>query len=398
MARIAHLADLHIGHSAQTQRTASGQNQRQADFERAALAAAAHLAEVVKPDICVIAGDTLNDTNLYPQAMGGAVRFFRTLHDAGIPTVVIGGNHDEAESEGRYGGLAYLREHHGVDIRLGQDMLEIAGVRLQLISYRMISRAAAGRAAFTPFEFSTELPNVLVTHGYAPGEGVPEIPPQSDTEIPAEWLEDPRFDLVLLGHIHHHTRLRPDRPVFYAGSTERRNFGEAQERPGFWVHELAADGTLESHSVFIDELGLDLTPRPMIVEEVNTDGMTAQEVSDQVLELVRRPETSGALYKLVLLNVSGELNRSRAREAWQRAFRDAGGFFFDPEPQTKRITELLDVRFAEAPEDIGAAFQSFLKEQLYDSEDQRLRISKLGARFMDEARELVVASQSKGDG
>jgi DNA repair exonuclease SbcCD nuclease subunit len=390
MPRIAHLSDLHIGFSHLNYRDQSGRNQRQVDFERAALAAADHLVGA-EPDIAVVAGDLLHETNMYPAAMTGAVSFCERLREAGIPLVAIGGNHDEAESPGRYNGLRFLAAHTGLDLHLDQSHLDIAGVRLHLVSFRVLSRAQGGRGELEPFQFSEDVPNVLVAHGYAPGEGVPEIPEGMETEIPLEWLLDPRFSLSLLGHIHHHGQIMPS--VFYAGSTERRNFGEASERPGFWIHELDGGALRGSESVFIDELASDL-PRPMIDRDIDTSGLTVRELDEEVLNIFDEIEAEGAMLRIALHNVNAELDRSRSQSSWEREFRRRGGFHFEATVRTRRVEELLSIEFAPKPADVAKGFLDFMAEQEFGDAEERKELLGVAGQVMSEARDRLIEQES----
>ena len=389
MTRIAHLADLHIGFSHLGHRDPGGRNLRQLDFERAALLAAGKIiAEEV--DACVIAGDLLHETNMYPSALSGAVRFCREISSAGIPVIAIGGNHDEAEGQGRYNGLRFLQSHAGLELHLDQGERDLGDVRLHLVSFRVLSRAFGGRGEIAPFQWSDDLTNVLVTHGYAPGKGVPQIPPGTDTEIPREWLEDKRFALSMLGHIHHHGEIAPR--VFYSGSTERRNFGEAGESPGFWIHDLRSGGLQSSESVLISSLGDGGLPRPMIDERIETSGMTVRELDKAIGELFDQHDLNGAMMRVSLENVSPDLDRARSTAAWEKEFRRRGGLHFEAAVKTRQVQELLSVEFAAAPDDIGKGFLDFLGNQDL-GEDEEAILEEAGA-VMAEARDRLIAQES----
>jgi len=389
MTRIAHLADLHIGYSHLASRAADGRNQRLVDFEEAALAAARE-AIARKPDLAVIAGDLLHDTSPAPGALSGAAGFCQLFEEARIPLLAIGGNHDEAEGTGRYNALNFLQEHHRLRLYLDQSYIDIADVRLHLVSYRVLSRAQRGRGEIAPIAFSADKPNILVAHGYAPGLGVPVIPEGTETMIPSEWLTDPRFSLCLLGHIHHHGEIADH--VFYSGSSERRNFGEAHERPGFYLHTVEPDGSATSESVFIDQLGAGL-PRPMIEHELDTEKLTTSEVA-QAVEKMIDAAPPGAMMRVLLHNVSSELDRSRSRMDWERRHRKAGGFSFEAAVRTRRVSELLDVTFVEPPEDVGKGLLDFVAEQSYADDVEREQALSLASEVIGEAKDKVLAQEA----
>ncbi len=387
MTKFAHLGDLHIGSRALNPKAPDGRNQRLVDFEQSALLAVEYALEQ-EIDFAIIAGDLLDDTNLMPASLSGAVHLVKMFTEAQVPLIVIGGNHDVAEAEGRYNALKFLAEHYPIELHLDQGYRDIAGIRLHLAPYRVISRAQRGRGQLEPFDFSTDTPNLLVAHGYAPGEGVPDIPEGTETVIPAEWLSDPRFDLCLLGHIHHHGEIS-DR-VFYSGSTERRNFGEAAERPGFFIHQIERSGKSETISIPIDtipkaqEANL---PRPMVSHELNALEMTVPEVEAAVNELIDRA-SPGSMLRVVLDNVSESLG-AEERKKWAQRHLDNGGFHFESTVRTQQVTELLSVAFKERPKDIAQGLAEYIEGQ--EETEDREEVLALAAELSAEARELVLA-------
>jgi DNA repair exonuclease SbcCD nuclease subunit len=379
--RIAHFADLHIGFSHLSYRDPSGRNLRQVDFEKAALLAAKK-AIAEKVDLAVIAGDFLHDTNMYPAALSGAVSFCNLFRKAEIPLLAIGGNHDEAEGEGRYNALRFLEKHHGLDLRLEQSHLDKEDVRFHFVSFRVLSRAASGRSEIQPFLMG-EGDNILVAHGYTPGQGVPVIPEDFDVEIPSDWLEG-KFRAAFLGHIHHHGEVKEN--VFYAGSTERRNFGEAHERCGFYIHNLV-DGQIQSESIFLDTLDSSI-PREMIYEEVETSGLTPRALDRMVLEVFDKHKLHGSIFRLVLNSVSPDLDRSRSQSLWEKEFRTRGGLHFEALARTKKMEELLNVEFSKAPSDIVRGFVDFIQEEDADLKEE-------AGEIMQEAREKIMAQEGE---
>lgn len=391
---IAHLADLHIGFSHLNPKAEDGRNQRLVDFEHACLAAADHII-ACQPDVIVIAGDLFHETNLYPAAMSGAVEFIDRLHQTEAPILVIGGNHDEAEGVGRFNALRYMAKHHGINLFLEQTHIDHGDCRFHLVPYRVISRAQRGRGELQPFEFSTVHTNLLVSHGYAKGRGVPDIPEDVETVIPDEWLDDPRFELCMLGHVHHHGEIRDH--VFYSGSIERRNFGEVEETPGFFMHTIENGKLTESRSVPITDLACKDTdlpvPRPMLSHSLDTTGMTVEEVDKQVRGWINAaPEAS--MLRIVLANVGEALDRARLRGEWEKLHLDRGGFHFESQIQTRTVSELMDVEFTAPPADVSKGFIDYCSQQ--DLGSDRDEVMKLAEDVISEARERVVVTQ-EGD-
>jgi len=92
--RIAHISDTHLGYRALGKTDPlTGRNQRSVDVE---LAFADAITDILARDVDLVvhSGDLFNQTRPPYAAIGAAMRQFRRLEAAGIPAVVIGGNHD----------------------------------------------------------------------------------------------------------------------------------------------------------------------------------------------------------------------------------------------------------------------------------------------------------------
>jgi DNA repair exonuclease SbcCD nuclease subunit len=336
----------------------------------------------------------LHDTRISNTGLNGAVEFFSRLQEAGLRVIVIGGNHDEAGAPNRFNALHLLRRH-GVELYLQQAHVDVCGLRLHLMPFRVLARALLQRGEVTPFQFAPGVPNVLVAHGYTVAPGMAS--PPEEVNLPEQWLTEPRFDLVCLGHIHRHFQVPGLPKVFYSGAVERRDFGERDETPGFWMHEIDDEGKLSSSlSVTVESLGVEMTPRPMHQYQMEARELSTDALYERVQTLLAdEEEIAGSMTRIVLSNVSTELDRSRSRSQWVRTFRAAGGFYLDIVSQTRRVVELLDFEFVAPPVDIAGAFQEFLGAQQYESDTDREALLVLGAEVMAEAHEKLLSQESE---
>jgi DNA repair exonuclease SbcCD nuclease subunit len=390
--KLAHLGDLHFGFSQLSKRTPDGsQNQREADVERAALLVADYLVEEEKPDLVVVAGDMLDATRISTPGLMGARQFVRRIAEGGIPLIVVGGNHDHVESP-ILPMLEILRED-GALIYLRQDTLELAGLRLHLVPFRALARSVRAGGFMEEFDFSPDLPNVLVAHASVEGKAFQS----EDVEVPLYWVEDKRFDLVMLGHIHDRG-LEVGERAFYSGALEVLNFGERDKIPGFYLHEL--DGRkLTSREVTVQELadarGVALVPRPVRQYQIEAEGKTIEDVDTAARKILSDPaKVEGAMVKLIVHNVSSAFSREPLRKVWQQLFADAGGFDLEVVAQTRRVGELLDVEFAAPPVDLGQAFAEFLTEQDFKDAKERQELIELGRDVLTSARAKLIEQES----
>ncbi|MGQ0535688.1 MAG: metallophosphoesterase family protein, partial [Methanobacteriota archaeon] len=91
--KILHLADTHVGYAAYARLDADGLNQREQDVFRS-FRAAVDVALSMRPDAVVHAGDLFDAVRPTNRALSFVVEEVQRLSRAGIPFVVIAGNHD----------------------------------------------------------------------------------------------------------------------------------------------------------------------------------------------------------------------------------------------------------------------------------------------------------------
>ncbi|TSB32713.1 exonuclease SbcCD subunit D [Streptomyces benahoarensis] len=261
--RLLHTSDWHLGRS----------------FHRVSLLTAQHayldhLVETVTArdvDAVLVAGDVY-DRAVPPLA---AVELFDSalhrLAAAGVPTIMISGNHDSAR---RLGVGAGLMERGGVHLRTdpercGEPVLiddadgPVAFYGLPYLEPALVrDRLGAGRAAHTEVlgaamdRVRADLAarpagtrSVVLAHAFVTGGEV------SDSErdltvggvasVPAAVFDG--VDYVALGHLHGCQTL--SERVRYSGSPLAYSFSEAAHRKSSWLIDLGADGEVTAERV-----------------------------------------------------------------------------------------------------------------------------------------------------
>lgn len=380
--KIAHFSDLHLGYSHLNKKAADGRNQRLVDFENAALELA---QSAVKEgvDVGVVAGDFFHRINMYPSSLLGGVAFANIFQEAGIPLLVIGGNHDEAETKGQYNGLRFLEDNKKIQLFLDQDTFDIDNARFHFLGYRAISRADKGVEPLREIDFKKDGQNILVSHGYF-SHG--DDNPFSDIEVPKSIALHPNIDLVLLGHIHKLGEV--DRRVFYAGSVERRNFGESGVRPGFYIHSLDRSGTLDSRPIYLDEVSKSL-PRPMLDYHFNLDNVDVDDLHSEVTSIIDKAD-SGAMIRVVLDNVPVSLDRKQYRFKWESQARQSDCISFEVSIRSQQMSQLMDIEFSAPPTDISVGLIDYIKQQEIEDQEDVLDLAK---EVITEATEKVILSE-----
>lgn len=273
MIRLVHFADLHLGVENYGRIDPStGLSTRLSDFLRAfdrVIDFALDPGNEV--DLVVFAGDAFRTRDPSPTHQREFARRIRALSRAGVPTVLLVGNHDIPMTTRRAHALEIfdtLEVEHVLVIRKpGVWVLETAHGRVQIAalpwvvpamllareeyhgrSFEEIHALLVGRVEAILYgdgglagQLDPALPHVLVAHASVQGAvygSERSVMLGGDLVLPRSLLTHEVWDYVALGHIHRHQVVAEDPPVIYAGSVERIDFGEEKEDKGFVVADV----------------------------------------------------------------------------------------------------------------------------------------------------------------
>lgn len=301
--RIAHISDTHLGYRALGKTDpATGRNQRSIDVERAfSLAIDDIITRGV--DLVVHSGDLFNQTRPPYAAIGSAMRQFHKLEEAGIPAVVIGGNHDtpRLRSSGSVFGLMQL---------VNPTVRFVGGYETDIVPFPALDLTVTaiphGRLTepIPPTAFpNANTRNILITHGFVPGMETASHKEPGEEEID-EALLPPDFDYIALGH--YHMRSQPRENAWYAGSTERFGFADERVETGYLMVELGDRGATPVVATIATD------SRPMLrwrLDDELTQGKDAVQIAALILEWLREEGRPGAMAMAVVYGVPRAVRR-----------------------------------------------------------------------------------------
>ncbi len=276
MIKILHFADAHIDIIASgPYDPATGLFLRVTDFLKS-LDAIVDTAVAEKVDLVIFAGDAYKDRSPAPTYQREWGKRIMRLSRAGIPTILLTGNHDISPSQLR---AHAIQEFSTLDVPhvyvvdrprfLGPKDLE--NLSVQVLAIPWVTPSAVKNAAPEAGDANAELdviienavsviiqqalekrdetlPFILAAHASIRGALIGEerkIKLGRDVQLSQGLVKDPRFDYVALGHIHRFQDLNAGShpPVIYAGSIERVDFGEVDDEKGFVVAEVSRGET-----------------------------------------------------------------------------------------------------------------------------------------------------------
>ena len=342
--RLLHFADLHIGMENYGRLDPrSGVSGRVLDFLQRfdQLIAYGRERDV---DLVIFSGDAFKTRDPNPTYQRAFARRVKQLADAGVPVVLLVGNHDlpamvqKASSIDIFHTLAVpnvivgrVEEIHRIETKRGPVQVATVPypVRSRLLShseYRGLSMADLDRALQQVVTDNIEalktgldpdIPAVLAGHFSVSGAvwgSERSVMLGRDVVVPKSALADPIFDYVALGHIHKHQNLTAGAvgvpPVVYAGSLERIDFGEENQPKGFcWVELARGDTTWE----FVAG-----DARRFLTIRVDVRGNDHADPTQTVLDAIDRHEVSDAVVRLIVQTTPDTEARLRDREIEKR--------------------------------------------------------------------------------
>ncbi|MBI4039991.1 exonuclease SbcCD subunit D [Candidatus Daviesbacteria bacterium] len=246
--KLLHFGDIHIGmenYSKMDPRT--GLSTRLLDFF-ATFDWIVETAIAQKVDVVVFAGDAYKTRDPNPTQQRGFSQRIKQLSKAGIPTVLVVGNHDTPNAEGKANSLDIYSalEIDNVWVSRVPELLKVPtkSGSLQVVTlpwlhkndYKTIGEKL--RLLYDQIEKGS--PAILLSHCEVEGAAYGSekgLAIANDVTIPLPLLQDKRLSYAALGHIHKHQVLSQNPLVVYAGSPQRIDFGEEAEDKGICLVE-----------------------------------------------------------------------------------------------------------------------------------------------------------------
>ncbi len=354
MVKLLHLSDIHLGSGLAygSINPATGLNTRLEDFV-ASLRRCIDYALEHEVDLVLFAGDAFPDATPPPLHQELFAQQFRRLADAGIPTVLLVGNHDQYGQGQGGSSLAIYRalkvtgfivgdklQTHWIETRSGPVQVttlpwfnrstfltqqEGLGLNAELLTHHLLQRlhlALEGEIR----TLQKGIPAILLAHVMVEtarygserhlmvGKGVP---------VPLALLARPAYQYVALGHVHRHQVLSRDPLMIYPGSIERVDFGEENEEKGCVLVEVTSTGASYQF--------LPLPTRPFHTIRLDfTRDPPSADLQSQLLTAIAKAPVAGSILRLIYRLRPDQVNRIEER-ALHAALAPACSYTIAPE-------------------------------------------------------------------
>ncbi len=255
--RILHLADSHIGADLPA-RPRSARHRRGDDIV-ASYRRVLALAEDVGVDLVIHAGDVFDLPRPNDAALAAAGEPLLRLAAAGIPVVIVPGNHERSILPG-----SLLFSHANLHVVRQPETLtfELRGTRVAIAAFPCVRRQSAtrfgGLLEATGWEPAPADVRILAVHQTFESAtcGPARYRFRSGDDVVERGAVPAAFDYVAAGHIHRHQVLETPHeggpPIVYPGSPDRISFAERDEPKGAVLVE--SDGDRLTHR-FVEHAG-----------------------------------------------------------------------------------------------------------------------------------------------
>jgi exonuclease SbcD len=228
--KLVHIADTHLG-LAQFNRIdpENGMNLREELIYSNFLQSVDRiLAE--RPDVSVHAGDLFDQVRPKTMAYTTALEALDRIADAGIPVVMVAGNHSMPKTRytpSPFRVLEYHRAEFHAAYRYRYERVEIGDSVFHLIPNML--RPGDYRTAYDQVTCDQGRYNILVTHGLASTLRDHRLNTVAEHEIDSTLLSG-GFDYIALGH--YHGQVQAGSRAWYSGSAEYLSYGEIRDTKG----------------------------------------------------------------------------------------------------------------------------------------------------------------------
>ncbi|MDH7475429.1 MAG: exonuclease SbcCD subunit D [Anaerolineae bacterium] len=347
MIRLVHFADLHLGveNYGRTD-PVTGLSTRLSEFLHAFDQVTDYALDPTNEiDLVIFAGDAFKTRIPSPTHQREFARRIQRLSAAGLPTVLLVGNHDVPHASGRAHTLEIydtLEIEHvyvarrpqvfSIETRRGPVQVvalpwvvrsqlltrdEHKGKSLPEINELILERVTniLGGDDGLIRELDPNAPTILAAHATIQGavySSERSVMLGQDVVLPPSLVRNPTWDYVALGHIHKHQVLGDDPPVVYAGSIERIDFSEEKEDKGFVVAAVERGrASWQFHR---------LDARRFVTIEVEATG---DDPTTQVLDAIAQTDIADAVVRVLIRTTADRellIRDDEIRRALQPAF------------------------------------------------------------------------------
>lgn len=374
--KIFHVSDTHLGY--QNYRKVSpetGLNQREQDIY-SSFEEFVNIAIREKPDLIVHAGDLFDSVRPSNRAIAFALSELLRLSDAGMPVIIISGNHETPRLK-ETGSIFRVFDHIPGIYPVYKEELEfiplnIDGEDIVVHALPHIGSEEHFRSEFEKLKPRKNKINIAVLHGSLVGLDLGYLTGEfNEIRISSRILAS-GYDYIALGHFHDHTVI--EKNCAYSGSTERFSFSEAGTPKGFVELDREADG----FRIKFRKLG---TREMLDLGILDAKNVGLAEVVGGIRERIEGSSLEMAIARLSVKNVAKEVYRGLDHTLLDRLTEKALHFQLN---WKIREDDILGGDYSEQFKGLILEFRDFVDNSIEERMDKE-RLKEMGMDFLKKA-------------
>ena len=373
--KIVHIADTHIGYSAYNKLDPdTGINQREQDVYNAFGLCIARILDI-KPDAVIHAGDLFDSVRPTNRAISVALDGLIRLSEAGIPTVLIAGNHETPrlrETGSVFRLFSHLKNIYPI-YRARPETVELGDLGVYAVPHS--SQDGAMADGLSKYHFPDDVRyRVMTVHAGVSGMKAFKTGSFNEQLVPSGCIPRQNVDYVALGHYHEECQVE-DR-AYYSGSTERLSFAEANhERKGF----LQIDLDRADDPDFISIPTREMVDLPLL----DCSSVSPDAINRTIMERVDSEDLSGKVARLRVLNIPRIVYKSLDFAKLRSRGKDAIHFEI-----RYHVLDIQGAQEAQAPQfrTLREEFEGFLAKEPVEGADKN-DLEKLGLSYLERVQE-----------
>jgi exonuclease SbcD len=321
--KLVHLSDTHLGYRGQgieklvddpwTPGVPVGQ--READLMLGLIRAIDRILMPPLPDVVVHSGNLFDSARPPAHLIDFAMTQIRRLTDAGLPVVIIEGNHDSPRDRSHGHVLRLLAHLPLVQVICHcAERVQVGTLLLHAFPHRALLEGALPEQS----ELDSACHNVLIAHGVA------DSLPFYKTGRPAINVNiaccATRYKYIALGHYHRFGQVPGTTTAFYAGATAMVTSGDFQPSYPFGFNRV----TFEGPTITVERE--ELETRPMHAYGLDdASGLSSEDVLAYLERQARAVPPDGAYCQVLVEQLDPLVRRTISVRTVEELFAHAAG-------------------------------------------------------------------------
>lgn len=190
-------------------------------------------------DLVLFGGDLFHERkHVVTQAFNAVYEQMASFVTAGIPLVMIHGNHDQADKEGRHHSIHTMRSFATVIDE--PSFIRVAGAsgsEITLFAVPYVEEAEHLKGVLkAEIDREEEIPNIFLGHiGLKGAKAGADFIYRNPAECSIDDIDCGKFDVGFLGHFHMRQKVSDN--FYYVGAPMQHDWGDVGQARGFMVYD-----------------------------------------------------------------------------------------------------------------------------------------------------------------